>query len=90
MKTIITNISAVIVVRIIIVLIRGTIHNNFTDGLLYSPVRAATGGGPMDPVYAHHIVNTLIVSFFDKHLKGKKDISISEVAKDFQKYIMIL
>lgn len=65
------------------VVIKGTLHNNFTDGPLYSSVKAATSAGPIDPVYAHHIINTLIVSFFDKHLKGNEDISIAEVAKNF-------
>ena len=65
------------------VLIKGTFHNIFTDGPLYSPLKQVTNSGPLDPVYAHHIINTFIVSFFDKHLKENEDISISAVAKNF-------
>jgi hypothetical protein len=65
------------------VLIKGTLHNNFTDGSLYSPLKQATDAGPIDPVYAHHIINSFTVAFFDKYLKGNASISISALSKKF-------
>ena len=70
-------------IKVDFVLIKGIFHNNFTDGPLYSPLKAATDAGPMDPVYAHHIINTFTVTFFDRHLKGNKNISISALSKKF-------
>jgi predicted dienelactone hydrolase len=50
--------------------IAGTHHVDFTDRSLLSPLRKLTGGGVLDPVRAHIIMNAYTLAFFSHVLKG--------------------
>jgi pimeloyl-ACP methyl ester carboxylesterase len=54
-------------------IIRGTSHMNFCDSPLYSPLRRLTQAGRIRPQRAMHIINTYLVSFFQRHLNGNDD-----------------
>jgi dienelactone hydrolase len=51
--------------------VKGTQHLNFSDFPLYSPLRFYNEAGPIDPRRAMSIINTYVLSFFDKNLRGQ-------------------
>jgi dienelactone hydrolase len=50
--------------------IDGTSHWNFSDRALYSPLRAWTEAGPIQPLRAYEIVNRYTLAFFSHTLNG--------------------
>jgi dienelactone hydrolase len=50
--------------------VKGTQHLNFSDFPLYSRLRFYTGAGSIDPHRAMSIINTYVLSFFEKNLRG--------------------
>jgi dienelactone hydrolase len=50
--------------------IDGTSHWNFSDRALYSPLRAWTEAGPIQPLRAYEIVNRYTLAFFFHTLNG--------------------
>jgi predicted dienelactone hydrolase len=66
------------------VTIRGTMHFDFTDLFLYSPVLKFTKAfGPIDGYRMVKIINDYTLAFFDKHLKGEKSPLLDGPSPDY-------
>lgn len=53
--------------------IKGSLHLNYTDRPLFSPWRRLTGAGPVDPRLAMREINAYTLAFFEKTLNGKSE-----------------
>ncbi len=53
------------------VVIAQTLHFNFADRALYSPIRSLTDSGKIAPEQAMRIINTYTVAFFEESLKDE-------------------
>jgi len=51
--------------------IAGTTHANFSDGSLSSHWRRLSGGGPIDALRAHRILDAYVLAFFEQTLRGQ-------------------
>ena len=59
--------------------IKGTLHMDYTDLPLFSPMLAKMlGSGDIDNGKAIDQVNSLVLAFFDCYLKGEGDFSVNE------------
>ena len=54
-------------------MIRGSLHANFSDRPLYSPLKRLTAAGIIDPRRALQIANAYILAYFEKHLRGQQE-----------------
>ncbi len=65
--------------------VRGTMHLNYSDDPLWSPIlaRRLRLAGPIDPRRAHAIINTVTLAFFDRYLKGKAGPLLDAPARAF-------
>jgi predicted dienelactone hydrolase len=63
--------------------IAGTHHVDFTDRSLLSPLRNLTGGGPIEPVRAHIIINAYTLAFFAHTLKGSSEPILDAVVPPY-------
>jgi pimeloyl-ACP methyl ester carboxylesterase len=54
-------------------MIRGTLHMNYSDRPLFSPVKRLTGAGEIAPGRALQIADAYILAFFDRTLKGEPE-----------------
>ena len=52
-------------------MIHGSAHSNFMDIPLMVPFRSLSQAGTVDPRLSLDLTNQLVVTFFDKHLKGR-------------------
>ncbi|MGB7539058.1 MAG: hypothetical protein WBM17_11005 [Anaerolineales bacterium] len=53
------------------VVVRGTVHTDYCDFPLISPLfKLAGAAGKLDPYRMEHILNSYLLAFFDKYLKG--------------------
>lgn len=58
-------------------------HPNFMDIPLMVPVPALSGSGNIDPALGLEIVNRLVTSFFDRHLKNNPAADPEAVAEEY-------
>jgi dienelactone hydrolase len=63
--------------------IAGTHHVDFTDRSLLSPLRKLTGGGAIDPVRAHIIMNAYTLAFFSHVLNGSSESLLEDKASPY-------
>jgi len=63
--------------------VRGSDHYNFTDYSLYPVPMVRILLGPIDGKRTIEIMNVIIPAFFDKYLKGKREIDLIETAKAY-------
>lgn len=54
-------------------LIRGSLHLNYSDKPMYSPIKKLTDGGSIDPGRAMQIINAYTLAFFEKHLNNRTE-----------------
>ncbi|PTX41497.1 platelet-activating factor acetylhydrolase isoform II [Christiangramia gaetbulicola] len=62
--------------------ILNTLHSNFMDIPLMIPINAISQAGSIDPYLGIEITNSLLVAFFDKHLKNQ-EIDFTELNSDY-------
>jgi dienelactone hydrolase len=70
--------------------VKGTQHLNFSDFPLYSRLRFYTGAGPIDPRRAMTIINTYVLSFFDKNLRGQPSPLLDGPSAEFPEVGFVL
>jgi pimeloyl-ACP methyl ester carboxylesterase len=54
-------------------MIRGSLHLNYSDRPLFSPVKRLTGAGEIAPRRALRVADAYILAFFDRTLKGQPE-----------------
>lgn len=52
------------------VIIKGAVHDSFTDMVLWSPFSVGRAGGDLEAARGLRIVNAYVLAFFDRYLKG--------------------
>ncbi len=68
--------------------IPNTFHSNFCDISSWSPLYRMLGlTGPIDPQYAHGIINAYSVAFFDRYLKGDSPTLLNGPATQFPEVV---
>jgi dienelactone hydrolase len=65
------------------VIIDGTLHPNFSDDVMRSPLGRLSGSGKIDPARALHINNALVVGFFETRLQGRPAAWLTRVPQQF-------
>ncbi len=66
------------------IIIHGTMHLNFADLVLYSPVlKFTTSFGPIDGYRMVEILNAYTVAFFDKYFKGEMSPLLDGPSPDY-------
>lgn len=65
-------------------------HPNFMDIPFMIPVRSLAGTGTIDPYLGMEIINGVVTSFFDKHLKQQPNADPVTVAAQFEVLEMIV
>ncbi len=66
------------------VVVKGTKHFNYSDFSLLSPDYKKAGLlGTIDGVRMEKIMNTYVLAFFDKYLKGKESALLSKSSADY-------
>lgn len=63
--------------------VKGSGHYNFSDYSIYPAPLVAPLLGTIDGNQTIKIMNVVVLAFFDKYLKGKKDIEILKLAEEF-------
>lgn len=68
--------------------IPNTFHSNFCDISAWSPLYRMLGlTGPIDPKYAHAIINAYSVAFFDRTLKGDSPTLLNGPSTQFPEVV---
>ena len=65
------------------VIIDGTLHANFSDDVMRSPLGRLSGSGKIDPARALFVNNSLVVGFFETQLQGRPATWLSQVPREF-------
>jgi len=65
------------------VIIDGTLHPNFSDDVMRSPLGRLSGSGKIDPTRALFINNALVVGFFQTQLQGRPATWLTQVPREF-------
>jgi len=63
--------------------IAGTTHANFSDGSLSSHWRRLSGGGPIDALRAHRILDAYVLAFFEQTLRGQPSLLLSGPSPEY-------
>jgi predicted dienelactone hydrolase len=64
--------------------VAGTVHTDFCDFPLFSPLFAAVGAaGFLPPERMEHVLNSYLLAFFDKHLRGVDSPLLHGTSPDF-------
>jgi hypothetical protein len=58
-------------------------HPNFMDIPFMIPVSSLAGTGEIDPYLGIEIVNKLVISFFDRHIKNLPDANPQKIAEQY-------
>jgi pimeloyl-ACP methyl ester carboxylesterase len=68
-------------------MIRGTLHLNYSDRPLFSPVKRLTGAGEIAPRRALQIADAYILAFFDRTLNGQPESLLNGATERFPEAI---
>jgi dienelactone hydrolase len=63
--------------------IAGTTHANFSDASLSSRWRRLSGGGPIDALRAHRILDAYVLAFFQQTLRGQASPLLSGASPEY-------
>jgi hypothetical protein len=63
--------------------IAGSLHMNFSDRPLFSPIRRLTGVGTINSGRSMQIINAYTLAFFEKHLNGRQERLLDGPSTDF-------
>ena len=65
------------------IIIDATLHNNFSDDVLRSPIHRFSGGGAIDARRGLFIINSLVVEFFGQHLAQRPAAALNGNTRPF-------